>query len=275
MLMCYFYFDGKSSREFDLKIVQKENKSITFFGIARDNNIEVIPNSHKAYCLGSKYSPLAFELTLWSGDKPLTREKRIEICHWLFKDDFCELYSEQEPDVIYYCKLSDNVDRYLAMGDLGYLDIKVQCDSPFAWSRPMIQTFDLRHELAPPFPYEFQVRNDSNYKDWYENVFKIKMPPSGTDFEYKIWNKTNSASENAFIISSNLGSFPLQQDEFLQIDMTTGDIYTDARIGVGEPYAHRRKNTNKKFITLDYGTNDIEFTGNCILEVVTQCPVLQ
>ena len=277
-LFGYFYLDGRSSREFGLQIALKENDDTTHFGISRQNNIEMIPNSHKSYSMGSKLEPLVVPITMWS-EKPLTRDTRIEMCNWLFQDDFLELYTEEDQDVIYYCKIHGDSERFLGIGRMGYVDLEMICDSPFAWSRPMVQYFNLLKELSPTMPMPIPIRNDSNYKNWHDFIVKISIPSDTdtllSDLEFKIWNKTTTTETDAFVISSALGSFPLQKGENLQIDMITGDIYTDVGLTSGEPYAHRRKNTNKKFIELNYGVNEIEFTGNCELTIVTQFPVLK
>ena len=281
---CFFCFDGRSSREFELYIAYQPNDSTTRFGINRRSNIEIIPRSHKTYNLGSQLSPLTIPVKIFS-TKPLNRQKRIEICRWLFKDDFMELYSEHEPEVIYYCKIQGDSSRFIAEDDTGFLEVDLVCDAPFAWSKPMIHRINLRDDVVPPLdmPVEFQIRNDSNYNNWYDFIVKIRIPegipPGGLGaLSFTMWNKTNTPNrEDAFVISSALGNFPLQREEFLQIDMVTGNIYTDASIGgssTSPRYSHRRRNCNKKFITLDRGINRIEFTGRCLLETTLQVPVL-
>lgn len=272
-----------------MKILYKEGEDTEPFGINRECQVETIPGSFESYDLGSTGEPLVLPMTFWS-ERPLTREKRIEISQWLFQDDFCEFYAAHEPDIIYYCKLQGDTTRFIANGETGYIETELICDSPFAWSRPMIQRFTLSDN--PNFLQEttLEVRNDSNYKNWYEMFVKIKVPAKNAtsisdikDIRYTIRNLTThpegtqGGDSGTFELSGVLNpNQPLQWGERLQIDMPRGNIYTDYCVGAdtAKPYPHRRKNCNGQFIRLVSGINKLKFTGYGEYEIVTQYPVL-
>ena len=288
MLEGIFWFNGRCSSEFDLKIGYINPDSFPF-GIQRENIIETIPHTYKTYSLGSSYEPLKKSFIIYTS-QILNTKKRIEICDWLFVDKFCELYSQCQPDIIYYCKLEGDTQKFLACNG-GYIECEMICNTPFPLTRPRIteRSFDPQFIKDGIFTSTFDIRNDSNYKSWGDFIVKLRIPSedvlkkalnlgeSGAlpSLSIRIWNKTNSSSSDAFVISSELNPrMPLKTGEILSIDMNNHIIHTNARIGTGDTYKHRLENSNLKFLTLNKGLNEIEITGFCDCQITTQFPVL-
>lgn len=290
MLEGTFWFNGRCSDEFGLKIGYVGHDGKYNFGIARETNIETIPHYYSTYELGSSYSPLKKTFAIYS-EQPLTTKKRMEICDWLFIDEFCELYSQCQPDIVYYCKINGDVEKWIGCGLQGYMECEMICNSPFAWTRPRVLTrhFDInkyKENGNEAYTSHIDVRNDSNYNSWGDFIVKLHIPEksffvgqnisiNNTELSIKITNTTNSKDSDAFIISSeNCPNMPLYFGETIQIDMNEGYVYTDISKGVGDVYKHRISNTNNKFIKLNKGLNKIEITGVCDYQIITQFPIL-
>lgn len=139
----HFKFNGKSSRDFQLRICQIGNgKDDKTFGIERTANKES-GIGMVSTLKGFSYQTPSIEITLIKTDGhrplPFTKEERFEIIKWLFQDDFKPFISEDDESKVYYALFTKG-SRYYNGLDQGYLNLTMELNAPCAFS-PVLTNF--------------------------------------------------------------------------------------------------------------------------------------
>ena len=139
----HFRFNGKSSRDFQLRICEVGNGSETHaFGVERSVNAETTVGMVSTF-KDFSYNNSSFDITLvkTNGHQvlPFTKDERFEIIQWLFQDGFKPFISEDDESKIYYVLFTAG-SRYYNGLDQGYLNLTIQLNAPCAFS-PVLTHF--------------------------------------------------------------------------------------------------------------------------------------
>jgi len=183
-----------------------------------------------------KFSPLS---GLW------TFEKRSEIARWFNTNKFEEFYSTDNINKKYYLMYTGGIDLYTTGSDQGYIECSFVNISPYSYSSYYTETFDFSTIVAPT---TFTINNlgDNNL---YPEIEIVKV----TSGDIIIVNNTNGGM--GFKLSG------LQNNETVYIDNKRKQIINDI---VDTP---RYDDFSGDYLELVRGTNTLEITGTCTLDV--------
>ena len=141
----YFTYDGISSKEFGVIIARTDNSMFSReFGLNRDIISEQTNHNPIPFNFGYTTEPLSGKITIAGRDNKLDTKRLSQIAKWLYKDDYKPLISNDNPDVVYYVKFTDQADLSLGNADEGYIALSFIANAPWGWTKPYIKTVDLR-----------------------------------------------------------------------------------------------------------------------------------
>lgn len=205
----YFTFNDVSSELMGVAHCFVDNSIFSRpFGINRKIVADEIPNNPIPFDFGYETEVLSGTLCLFSCDEPFTTRRLIEIARWLYRDDYCELISNDNPDVIYYVKFTDQHELFLGAGDEGYINLSFVCNAPWGWSRPYEKIFDLRRNIKP---FRFNIDNYNNYGSY-----------NGLEIEVKTTENSNPYIPDVIISNDD---YILHENEYNNKPLVT---YTDS-----------------------------------------------
>lgn len=133
----HFKFNGRSSKEFQLRICQIGSSSTNpIFGATR--TLEKDTSSNWVHPLKKiSYTDATMDITLIKTDGniplPITDDEKFEIISWLFQDDFKPFISEDDENKIYYAMFTGGSSYQNALKQ-GYLTLNMQLNAPCAFS---------------------------------------------------------------------------------------------------------------------------------------------
>lgn len=292
----FFTFDGRSSDEFGVILARTDSGMPNRpFGMNREVISEQTTDSPFLFDFGFNKETLQGEMTIAGRDTRLDSTRLSRIAKWLYQDDYKPLISNDYPDVILYVKFVNEHDIYFGMNDEGYITLSFIANSPWAWTRPYDQTFDLRRPNSSNTDNELEVVIDNGGNETSYNGMTVYMtlPESKVEKKvkgeaartitprfsekYSICNLRNSSETDAFVISDyyvgdkKVNGYELRRGETIYIDMGKGVVESD---GVNDPRPNRIANCNKKWITLMQGENRLRLKGNAKFTIHCQFPVL-
>lgn len=251
-----FYYDGQSSKEFNISIVHVSGGLVAGqFGINRNIKEEKIFNNPLPYFFGLEETPLTFTLELYL-DGSWSYEQRTKIAKWLFKNDYKSFYSIDNPQVIYECMAVGNPSRHFTGSFEGYVNIEFRCNAPYAWSPISTQTYDFSNNVDIQ---TITLENNCNLND-YIHYPEVEFQLVGDCTGITITNVTNGGKQTSFT--------GLNEGETIYIDNKKKIIKTD------ETGLYRYSKFNKVWFCLVYGQNQIQVVGKCILRIRSRFPVV-
>lgn len=218
-----FVYDGKYSDDYEIHLVYENDSILNEYGINFDDKKEIT--------LTFAYANKDFEQIVWE-------EGILRFVHdWFITEDFKPFVSFDEAEYSYMLRGKTLVKRF---------------------NHKMQGLIDVTFEILENFTYKFQnkkivkdnfskyntVYNYSNFEDEYKPLLELKNIQSS---EIRIENKTS----NKILILSNL---PLGKDIFVDNEM--GVI-------VDSDENNLIKYSNRDWITLKKGSNNIVITGSC------------
>lgn len=180
----YFKFNGKSSRDFQLRICQVgSNSSTTLFGVNR--TLEKETTGFTASIKNINYGDVTIELTLIKTDGnnllPLNKEEQFEIISWLFQDDFKPFVSEDDESKIYYVLFTKGSSYQNGLKQ-GYINLTMQLNAPCAFSPIQTGYFNVnRHQMI-------ELVNRSNVGTYSEPDFEFQLLGNTTSFRIENLN---------------------------------------------------------------------------------------
>lgn len=133
----YFKFNGRSSKDFQLRICQIGSSSNnSLFGATR--TLEKDTSSVWVHPLKKiTYTDATIDITLIKTDGniplPISDEEKFEIISWLFQDDFKPFISDDDESKIYYAMFT-NGSSYQNGLKQGYLTLTMTLNAPCAFS---------------------------------------------------------------------------------------------------------------------------------------------
>ncbi len=283
---CYFDFNGRSSEEFGVFLVHADDGIFgRQFGAKRELVTEKLRYNPCPYSFGFEEQVLSGEIEL-GFVQPMGQKELRRIAKWLFQPDYCPFIADDTPDVVYYLVFSDENKLQMGTNDSGYITLSAQCDAPWGWSKKLEQRYDLRYNNGV---FTFNINHVGNHPGYNALEMEIQIPHfDETDYPnaqtrptvdknelyYSIRNTRNTKPAEKFVLRSQpwndyARKNPLEKGETVYIHMGKGELKTDQK-----NYVTRLDNCNKKFVSLEFGSNDIEVEGRCILSVRTQYPIL-
>ena len=161
---------------------------------------------------------------------------------WLFSPvNYKELMAlDEEADIIYYGMFTDGEQTYLNKLNQGYITLTFELDGNHAYGREKVYEGTVDGTIEIDIPFEDNIR-DYYYPDVEFNV-------TGDSFSIK------NITMNETMEFTNL-------DDSCRHGIVYGDgIMT--MVSVTDEEFNLRKKSNKKFIRLQNGKNEIQITGN-------------
>lgn len=179
-----------------------------------------------------------------------TLEKRKEIIDWLVTKDFCPFVSEDDTSVVHYFKCTEYKKVFTHEGK-GILEVVMQPESQYAYT-PVIQ-----HYYKVDGECEFDINNIGNVEEKYYPKIEI-IQLSDTYEDVVVENK--SIYKEGFTICN------LNQFERVVSDHLLKSVSSNME-------SFRLKDTNRKWLYLRRGINNISVRGNCEIKIITQYPL--
>lgn len=274
----YFTYDGISSKEFGVIIARTDNSMFSReFGLNRDIISEQTNHNPIPFNFGYTTEPLSGKITIAGRDNKLDTKRLSQIAKWLYKDDYKPLISNDNPDVVYYVKFTDQADLSLGNADEGYIALSFIANAPWGWTKPYIKTVDLRKNEGTT---TVDIYNTGNYYDYNGLEIELELYNRGIPNEYssavdigtdplrKYFTIANQTRFVKFSILSDDDS-PINSGRFsIQMGRVSYTIYTSCSEDI-YPYFNAGYIYICEFMTPDideygdpYIIGDIVWTGN-------------
>lgn len=249
----YFTFDGIDSRQFN---VIRVNTSGGLFeeSIGSERSIieESVPGNPVPYFFGYETSPIedSFEIMIGDNADELTDENIRAIQQWLLKDEYKELYFEDQPEKIYYAMFTTSPKAFHNGAQAGYIQLTYRCNSAYSYSP--VYTYETYIE-SNTVTQEIIIENHGDFN--IKPVISFNKIDNGS---LSILNKTNGGTES---LLSNL----INTEEIV-IDMDMEDIQTNI-VAHNNIYA----DFNHNYLELVTGVNRLDIKGKGLLKIEYQC----
>ncbi len=250
-----FTFDGIDSEDmYGLKLIKLNTDFFEQnFGVPRMTIKEKIKGRKKPYFYGLEEDVLSFTVIL-AKETSWTYKERQEIIKWLFQNTYKEFISLDTPNIIFKCIAVGNPKFYNNSLNQGYAEIQFECDAPHAWSPISIQKFDLSGNTTSTI---IELSNKSNIEKYYYPEIEFQLQDDSTSV------KLENLSDGGRVFEFT----NLQTNETVYVNNATKHIISDTGL-------YRLSNlTNKQFLRLIYGVNQIKVTGKCTLQFRSQYPI--
>ena len=213
------------------------------------------PRKDYSYFQGLKKNPIKLKLTFSLLEGLWTDEKRFQIFQWLVKNEYCKFYTADKPDRLFYIICTSDGNLMTNGCEQGYITMDFENLFSYPLSPVYIQTYDLSTITSP---ITIQMINKSNVNQYYYPEIEFELKDTNVDL--KILNTTCSGEYLEFK--------GLQQDEIVYVNNENRQIISN-KLG-SYPI---NKITNKQWLRLVYGINNIRITGKCILRTRMQFPL--
>lgn len=256
MIDTNFFFNNIDSTSMGLSLINLESGMVEspVFGsksLIQDRN----PRKDYSYFQGLKKEPLKFSLTFSLLDSLWTDTKRSQIFQWLVQNDYCEFYTADKPDRLFYIICTNQGNLMTNGNDQGYITMDFENLFPYPLSPVYTQIYDLSTITVPT---TIQMTNLSNVNQYYYPEIEFQLQSTNTGIS--IVNTTVGGETLTFA--------GLTQNETVYINNENKQIVSDV-IG-SNPLA---KCTKKEWLRLAYGVNNVQITGKCILKTRMQFPL--
>lgn len=251
-----FKFDGIKGRDKQLKIVNIDNKnSENIFGIDREINEENIGIDEPLF-LGVKKKCPSIPITLMKMNnygipKAFKKNELLEICRWLFKEDYRPFISYDNTGIVHYVLFTKGRDFENCARE-GYINLEMRLSAPYGYSNQLINFYEVRGKKI------IDIYNNSNLDQFIYPDIEFELLSSDGNIE--IINSTT----NQKVIFTNL-------DDYEHIY-----VYNDALrdvVSLKNNDKNIYKNFNKEWMKLAYGKNRIKIIGNCKIKFISQIPI--
>jgi len=251
-----FIFDGiNSSDMYNLKIVKLETGLFEqTFGMPRSTIKDFIKNRKKPYFYKLREDVLKLNIQI-AKDTEWTNQEKYDVLKWLSQETYKDFISTDQNDIVYKCILVGEPKFYNNGNNEGYAELEFECDAPHAYTQQTVQTFDLSDNTTTT---TIEVENKSNIDDYYYPEVEVAL--QGTSTSFILTNLSDGGRQFEFT--------SLTSGETIYINNESGTIISDLDL-------NRLPNlTDKKFFRLVYGVNQIQVTGEMILKIRYQYPII-
>ncbi|MEC1786091.1 phage tail domain-containing protein [Schinkia azotoformans] len=247
----FFSYDGLKSSDLGVYLVKLDKGLVRdpFLG-EREIISETIAGNETPYIYDVRTSSLRISLTLSCLDGAWTLDKRREVARWLDKRRFCEFYSTDNIEKLYYLQYVGGIDLYSNSANQGYITVEFLNISPYTYSPFYVQIFDYS-TITTPTTFEFTNSGDNNL---YPEIWVEKV---GTG-EISIVNLSNGGKDFKFT--------GLLDQEVIYVDNRPAFHHIESSL----PNTYRHDNFSGEFLELTRGVNRLQLTGKCILKFMHQ-----
>ena len=234
----HFTFDGRSSKEFQLKIVRIGAKDKTSFGWNRtletEMNHTLVPTLK-----GIQNATLTYTITLIKKDAinplPITEDEKFEIIRWLFQDEFKPFISDDNKDLIYYVMFTKGAGFQNGLNE-GYFELELQFNAPFAFTPITTHSLVVRNRLETKLTYR------SNVQSYLEPDIEFQLSPNST------WIEIQNETTGDVVRFENL---PPNSRIYIYNEGIKQAVMVD------NPTYNLRPHFNGKWLRLAYGVNHL------------------
>lgn len=259
----FFEYNGVSSRIYGLVFGHVETSE--FLSLSGEIKTKSIFNkkSKRNYYIGEEYtdSPIQFDAEIVSiNDCVFDRSQRRKIESWLFHqpnycrlyvDDSCnyinsadELINGEQKRLYLNCRMVNPI-RIEGNGGVAGYRFSVECDSCMAWQDEVVYEYALSNTSATSST-TLSVDVDSDLEDYVYPKITIQIGSVGGDIQI-INNTDDTTRQTSFVDLSPNVTITMKGDG---INYISGDYY--------------QKFSNRNFVRLLNGENDLFVTGNVI-----------
>ena len=199
----YFKFNGKSSRDFQLRLCQIGSKDSTdLFGLSRTIQKETTGLIHSITSM--TYSDVTIDLTLVKTDGnvplPMSDKDKFEIISWLFQDDFKPFISEDDESKIYYAIFTKGSNYQNGLKQ-GYINVTMMLNAPCAFSPINTGIFNVKGEML------VEITNTSNVGDYSEPDFEFQLLGQATSFKIENLNTGDVMSFEGLPVETHIQAY--------------------------------------------------------------------
>ena len=249
-----FRFDNKNLSDFGFKVVNVQSSTNTRkIGLTRSfATVDGVDGNKIIDSISETQAQFTIIISKFNGDKiaPITNEDLKQITTWLYKPtDYKQLIAiDEESNIIYYGMFIDGEQTYLTDDNKGYITLTFLLDSNHAYGEEIHYIKEVDGTL------NFTINFEDNVRGYYY-----------PDIEFNVTG--NSFSIKNITMNETM--------EFTNLDDSCrhGIIYGDGimtMVNVTDKEFNLRKKSNKKFIRLQNGDNEIQITGNGTFTIKVQ-----
>ena len=255
-----FTFDGQKGSDYGLKLVKLENSMFEqVFGYNRDVIFERIPGRRNSIFYNQNYEPLAFKIILSRiHDNPENTKfddgYRRRLVKWLFKNDFRDFVSIDNPSIVYKIMFVQENKRFNNGVEQGWIELNAFSMYSHAFSPITITNYDFS-DLSSPETFEYE--NHSNVEDYYYPEIQFELKGVAVSFELK--NLSDAGRVFKFT--------GLQTGESIYVDNENKLIETSV------PGVYRLDKFNGNYLRFIYGVNQMQISTPCLLQIRSQFPI--
>jgi len=252
-----FVFDEVNSRNKGLYLVRVNDEEMFFSPIYGNRDIIEDRNLKKDYnyFYSIRKNPIEFELTFCLINDLWTQQKKYDIFNWLVKDKYCEFFTLDKTDRIFYITCIDQGNLMTNGNNEGYITMQFRSLYPYAISPVYTKEYDLAGITSPTI---IDIVNLSNVDQYYYPEIEFKLVGDNTNFKLK-----NLTVNEEYIEFSNLS-----ENESVYINNENKQILSSV-----ENSYPINKMTNKQWLRLATGVNKIEISGKCIFKTRMKFPL--
>ena len=253
----YFRFDGLNSRDKNLVLVtvdglSQNNQNGLQFGV--NKTIAYSQNSNDISSIDIK--PLTIPVTIMKLDgygipMPYEPYELDEICRWLFQDEFKPFISFDDTSIVSYVMFTQG-NNFKNSANEGCLNLTMTLSDGYAYTHQKVEYVRVTGSKV------IEVINNSNFQ-------RFVYP----DIEFELIGDNTNLSIKNLDFGESMDFTGLEKNEHIYC-YNDGLKYVESKVD-----KTRILNTkfNDKWIKLHYGKNRIKVTGDCIIKIITQCPI--
>ena len=210
---------------------------------------EILNNYGLPFNINEENTEITLSFCYSKDDKPLewTYEDIVGFLSWMITDDYCEFISDDNEDIIYFLKGVSYTKRF-TNSMMGIIDVTFKSLSPYGYRHSIRQT---RKNNT-----RFKVQNYSNVDNNYKPIITLSNINSDT-----ITLTNTTTGKDSFTINN------LTNSDVIYIDNLMGTI-TDANGN------NKIMDSNRSWIELCKGVNNIVITGECSVKVESYFPMM-
>lgn len=240
-----FFYDGVSSKNFDLVSVTLDNGLYEEQFVADREIVETGIRGGNPILHSIEGQPLEFELIL-AFEKDFTEEKLDAVVEWLYKDYYRPLYFEGAESRQYMCMPVESSSLAHNGIQQGYFKVKMRCNSQYLYSPTKITT----NTVVGVTPVIIEIDSDTQVELYPE--LSILKEGSGSVRIEKL-DESNQVIQT-FLLEN------LSHMENLYVNGKREIIQTDI-IGV-----YRYDSVFGRYLSITKGNNRFRVTGNCNIQ---------
>ena len=249
-----FRFDNKNLSDFGFKVVNVQSSTNTRkIGLTRSlTTVDGVAGNKIIDGISETQTQFTITISKFNGDKiaPITNKDLKQITTWLYKPtDYKQLIAiDEESNIIYYGMFIDGEQTYLTDDNKGYITLTFLLDSNHAYGEEIHYVKEVDGTL------NFTINFDDNVRGYYYPDVEFNV--TGDSFSIK------NITMNETMEFTDLNDL-----------CRHGIIYGDGimtMISVTDNKFNLRQKSNRKFVRLQNGNNEIEIKGNGTFTIKVQ-----